>query len=203
MMKEENIPVEADETSLPVDMADREEAIIATLSLEEANRFMEDKTHIQVLCDPKGHPSDPVLENLLRDVMNIAFAIVQPERAYVLLYDASGELKPKLIQRRSVEGKGNGVSISQTIIQKVLEDKAAVLSLDARSDPRFNKSESVQLHGIRSVMCVPLMYHNEMMGILHVDRRLSEKAFTQTDLVVLTSVANLLAVALAKHSSRV
>ena len=200
MKKEENISKETEETLLPVDMADRDEAIIATLSLEEASRFMEDKTHLQILCDPKGRPADPALESLLRDVMNIAFVIVHPERAYVLLYDPSGELRPKLIQRRSVEGKGNGISISQTIIQKVLEDKAAVLSLDARSDPRFSKSESVQLHGIRSVMCVPLMVHNEIMGILHVDRRLSEKAFTQTDLVVLTSIANLLAVALAKHS---
>ena len=199
MKKEEKISAQTQQTMLPVDMTDRDEAIIATLSLEEANRYMEDKTHLQILCDPKDHPPDPALENLLRDVMNIAFVIIQPERAYVLLYNISGELKPKLIQRRSVEGEGNGISISQTIIQKVLEDKAAVLSLDARSDPRFSKSESVQLHGIRSVMCVPLMYHNEIMGILHVDRKLSEKAFTQTDLVVLTSIANLLAVALAKH----
>jgi len=189
------------ESALPADLTDREEAIIATLSLEEANRYMEDKTHLQILCDPKGHPSHPALERLLKDVMNIAFAVIQPERGYVLLYNTAGELTPKLIQRRQAEGQGNGMGVSQTIIQKVLEDKAAVLSLDARTDPRFSESESVQLHGIRSVMCVPLMYEEKIVGILQVDRKLSEKAFTQADLVILTSIANLLAAALTKLSA--
>ena len=193
--------MEAQGVSLPAELGVREESIVATLSLEEANRFMEDKTHLQILCNQKGIPDDPVLEHLLKDAMNIAFAVIQPERGYVLLNDNAGELRPKLIQRRHPEGEGNGASISQTIIRKVLEEKTAVLSLDARTDPRFSKSESVQLHGIRSIMCVPILYRNKILGVFHLDRRLSEKAFTETDLVVLTSLANLLAIALAKSSS--
>ena len=187
--------------SLPAELGVREESIVATLSLDQVSRFMEDKTHLQILCNQKGSPDDPALENLLKDAMNIAFVVIQPERGYVLLYDASGELSPKLIHRRSPEGEGNGASISQTIIRKVLEEKTAVLSLDARTDPRFSKSESVQLHGIRSIMCVPILHRDKILGVFHLDRRLSEKAFTETDLVVLTSLANLLAIALDKSSS--
>jgi len=185
-----------EKSPLPADLGDREEAIISTLTLEEATRFMEDKTHLQIICNPKGHPANPAVENLLKDAMNIAFAVIQPERGYILLFNGTGELSPKLIQRRTPEGDGNGASVSQTIIKKVLEDKSAVLSLDARTDPRFNKSESIQMHGIRSVMCVPLIHRDKILGVLHLDRKLSEKAFTQTDLVVLTSIANLLAVTL-------
>ena len=193
--------MEAQNASLPAELGAHEDSIVTTLSLEQVNRFMEDKTHLQILCNQKGSPADPALENLLKDAMNIAFAVIQPERGYILLCDASGELKPKLIHRRHPEGEGNGASISQTIVQKVVEEKRAILSLNARTDPRFSKSESVQLHGIRSVMCVPVIHRNKILGVFHLDRRLSEKAFTETDLVVLTSIANLLAVALAKQTS--
>ena len=194
-------PVKTQEAALPIDLADREEAVVTTLSLEEANRFMEDKTHLQLVFGQNGHSTDPALEHLLKDVMNIVFSVIQPERGYILLYDSAGELKPKLIQRRRSEGDGNGASVSQTIIQKVLDEKAAILSLDARTDPRFSRSESVQLQGIRSIMCVPLIHLEKIVGILHVDRKLSEKAFTETDLVVLTSLANLLAATLTRYSS--
>lgn len=201
-MKEHKAKLIENQTlSLPTDLKDREESIVATLSPEEANRFLEDKTHLQLLCDQKDHPTDVSLERLLKDAMNIIFSVVQSERGYILLYDLSGELKPRLIQRRHSEGDGNGASVSQTIIRKVLDEKTAVLSLDARTDPRFSKSESVQMHSIRSIMCVPLIHQEKILGILHVDRKLSEKAFTQTDLVLVTSVANLLAVALANRPS--
>ena len=201
MKEKKKSAVETEGVSLPAELGVREESIVATLSLDQVNRFMEDKTHLQILCHQKGSPADFTLEHLLKDAMNIAFAVIQPERGYILLYDASGELIPQLIHRRYPEGEGNGLSISQTVIQKVLKEKAAVLSLDARTDPRFSKSESVQFHGIRSILCVPIIHHNQVLGIFHLDRRLCEKAFVETDLVILTSLANLLAVALAKSSS--
>ena len=183
---------------LPGGSGNREEEIVSTLSLEDASRYMEDKTHLQILCTSKQQAPNPALSNLLKDAMNIAFSVIQPERGYILLFDKSGELAPVLIQRRSPEGKGNGgASISQTIIKKVLEEKTAVLSLDARVDPRFSNSESIQVHGIRSAMVVPLMHGGKILGIIHLDRKLSEKAFTQTDLVILTSIANLLAISLS------
>ena len=52
---------------------------------------------------------------------------------------------------------GEGVrGISSHIAADVVKSGAPVVTTDAQVDPRYNKNESVAMHSIRAVMCVPL-----------------------------------------------
>src|SRR5262249_26110067 len=76
-------------------------------------------------------------------------------RGCILLKDpATGQMIPRAIKHRR-PGEDESVKLSRTILQKVLADKAGILSADATTDNRFQASESIANFTIRSMMCVP------------------------------------------------
>jgi adenylate cyclase len=52
------------------------------------------------------------------------------------------------------------------------------------------------MQGIRSTMTVPLLFGDEILGILHLDSQIATNAFTEKDLQVLTGIAAQAAIAI-------
>ena len=87
--------------------------------------------------------------------------------------------------------------LSRGIIRRVIETNEPVLSIDAQTDERFNRYQSVIDYHIRSVLCVPVFHLNEgAMGALYVDHRGMGNAFSEADQTFLQAFANLVGVAL-------
>src|SRR5205085_1128556 len=86
--------------------------------------------------------------------------------------------------------------VSNTIISRVVSEGIAVLSCDATEDPRFCNASSVGVHGIRSVMCVPLGARGACTGLIYVDNRLKTGTFSQADLSFLTALSHYVYLAL-------
>ncbi len=131
------------------------------------------------------------LDKLLNQVMSELFKVFpQTERGFVLLRDEeSGELVPAVNRRR--DGKTEDeIKISRHIIDEVAGKGLAVLSTDAMGDKRFAEAASVHDMRIRSVMCVPLMVQDEVLGIIQVDTTRTGDPFTGDDLELLTTIAN-------------
>jgi adenylate cyclase len=79
---------------------------------------------------------------------------------------------------------------SRTITSWVLRERVAVVTRDARHDPRFAEGASVLALQIRSALCVPLWSDTGTEGVVYLDRRLGGQAFTETELELVTAVAN-------------
>ncbi len=86
------------------------------------------------------------------------------------------------------------IRISRTILRQVLEQEKAVLTLDAQADERFGAAVSIQLEGIRSIICVPLWNNREVIGVLYLDHRMSGRMFSASDLRLVGLIANMAAV---------
>ena len=87
--------------------------------------------------------------------------------------------------------------LSRGIIRRVIETNEPILSIDAQTDDRINRYQSVIDYNIRSVLCVPVFHLNEgVMGALYVDHRGMGNAFSEADQTFLQSFANLVGVAL-------
>jgi serine phosphatase RsbU (regulator of sigma subunit) len=84
--------------------------------------------------------------------------------------------------------------VSQTIVDRVLQQHESILMSDALSDARFRDRPSIERHGIRSLMCVPLWNNREVIGLIYVDRRRLPNLFSEEDLQVLTHLASVAAV---------
>lgn len=132
-----------------------------------------------------GVERDP--QSLLDKILKVAFQLVPADKAVIFLLDDTGQPKPAAVGHRNK--KVHSVEVSDTVLQKVLQTRQAVLTADAILDSRFSSSESIVAQGIRSAMAVPLMSKGAMKGILFCDTRKQTHAFSEKDLKILAGVA--------------
>jgi phosphoserine phosphatase RsbU/P len=113
----------------------------------------------------------------------------QTDRGFVLVREPDGELIPKAVRHRNSD-ETNRPSISRTIIDQVLQSGRAMLSANAEMDERFGPSQSVRAHGIRSIMCVPIVSSSgQAIGVIQLDTKGAKNQFRQEDLDVLLSAS--------------
>lgn len=138
---------------------------------------------------------EPDLDRLLHKILDKTFEILTADRGVILLVNQqSNELEARAVKQK--RGAEEEIILSTTILNEVLEKKAAVLSSDAVMDERFQSAQSIIMQGIRSTMCVPMLHQERLLGILHLDTKLLTNAFTEKDLLLLTGIANQAAVAI-------
>jgi HD-GYP domain-containing protein (c-di-GMP phosphodiesterase class II) len=136
---------------------------------------------------------------LIEKIMNFIFELFPlAERAFILLSDNPRDPPVPVAARRrdgAIEDPQQ-VRISHTIIDEVLHKKRAILSLDTLSDRHFAAHESIVAQAILSVMCVPLILGDDVLGMIQVDTSSDPYAFKQADLEILSGVCAETAVAL-------
>ena len=139
-------------------------------------------------------------DRILEKILEYLLEQMGVERGAFLLVDDEGNMVPRM--SRSKEGGGEDgqveeLSISQTILQTVVEEKSAVISNDAQLDSRFQGAQSIIVQGIRSTMCVPLLTSSqEVMGVIHLDNRIESGAFQERDLSIVQGLADQAAMAI-------
>jgi adenylate cyclase len=135
------------------------------------------------------------VDKLLAKILATAFELLAADRGVVLLFDEKKQLQPRCVRTK----RGNvtdDVALSSTIINEVLRDRAAVLSSDALMDSRFKGAHSIIMQGIRSSMAVPLIYSDELLGVMVLDSQVAANAFTDKDLQLTQALANQAALAI-------
>src|SRR3954466_1307446 len=144
------------------------------------------------------------LDKLLPKILEKAFELVGADRGVILLMDDKGELSPRFVKTRSGKSDPN-IVLSKTVMAEVTTNRAAVLSSDATMDARFSGAHSIIMQGIRSTMTLPLLYANELLGIMHLDSLFTSNAFTEKDLQVCTGMAQQAAISIqnARLASRI
>lgn len=81
------------------------------------------------------------------------------------------------------------MTISRTITQKVMREKVALLSQDAKTDAQFLGAESIVSQGVRSTICAPLITESNVHGVIYADRLDPFAAFTPDHLELISAVA--------------
>jgi len=139
------------------------------------------------------------LKILLNMVMEMALKVVRAERGFIMLKDEkSQELVPMVARNMDADIKSMVQrGISQTIAGRVAAGGEPVLTVDASLDPRFKEQQSVVLHGIRSVMCVPLRTKDQKtIGVIYVDGQPSTGLFDTIGLDFLTAFSTQASIAI-------
>ena len=134
---------------------------------------------------------------ILELVLDAIVRLTDAERCFLLLTDETG--KTKVQKGRNWRKKNiseEELAISSSIIGQVIETGTPVLTTNAAEDPRFEMTESVVYHGLRSVMCVPLGSQNGIIGAIYADHRNYANQFNQAKMETLTRFANQAAIAL-------
>src|SRR5262245_45118564 len=91
------------------------------------------------------------------------------------------------MQRR--DGTQAPISVSSTILNHVVKERAAVLTHDAAMDFAASKGKSMILNRISSAMVAPLLHNNEVLGVLWLDSETLAQ-FQPTDLELVLAIAH-------------
>ncbi|MFH0901569.1 MAG: adenylate/guanylate cyclase domain-containing protein [Pseudomonadota bacterium] len=134
------------------------------------------------------------LDKLLPKILDKAFEMLNPDRGVILLMDSNGQLVPRYVKQK--DSRQESIVLSKTVLSEVVTQKSAVLSSDATMDSRFSGAHSIIMQGIRSTMTVPLLFGEEILGIMHLDSQIATNAFTDKDLQIFTGIASQAAIAI-------
>jgi signal transduction histidine kinase/pSer/pThr/pTyr-binding forkhead associated (FHA) protein len=129
------------------------------------------------------------LPQLLNGILEKVLRTVKADRGLIMLLDEeSGALVPEAACKGDNLRGEEEIILSKTISGRVLETGQSILTLDAMRDDRFEGSESIAMHKVRSTMCVPIKSKNRILGVMHVDTKRRLASFTQEDLELLTAM---------------
>ncbi len=135
------------------------------------------------------------VDELLQALLDGMIEITGASRGALLLADGAGttETTPvrvraaRNVRREDLEDAA-GV-ISDSIVRHVLTTQRPLIVSDALSDATFGKSESVIALKLSSVMCAPLVYQGQTLGVLYVGNDEVRHLFHRSQLDILTIFA--------------
>jgi adenylate cyclase len=138
------------------------------------------------------------LKEIFEKATDLIFRGTPADRVVALLADETLDgkildysLVPIGVKTRDerVEAMTEKLTVSRTITQKVMRDRVALLSQDAKTDAQFFGADSIVAQGVRSTICAPLITESNVHGVLYADRLDPFAAFTPDHLELISAVA--------------
>ena len=182
MILEEAPPPRATATSRPVES---DGIVAAPAEREELERLRARLRAIYQLTDALDITLGlgDFLEKALAKVLDI---FPQADVAVLMLKDpTTGKMAPSAVRVRKGLDPAQ-VRVSSSVMREAAANRQAILSCVPAKDPRFRATMTIRRHSISALMCVPLLYHEEVTGQLYVDSRRPGVAFQEDDLALLS-----------------
>jgi adenylate cyclase len=120
------------------------------------------------------------VEAMIDRILEVIFDLLTADGAAIWLQDQTCVSKAR---------DGQTITVPTTVIQSTLKSSNGVLTHDALVDQRFDRSKSMMVRGIQSVMAVPLRTRSGTLGLLYVESVSMQAAFSTDDLALLDSIA--------------
>ncbi len=126
------------------------------------------------------------LNSLLNKILMSVFRFIDADRGVIFLKDETGELVPGASLLRS--GATDAITVSSTMLRRVMDTKQTVLTHDAPVDFQNEKSKSLIMQRISSAIVAPLLHKDQLLGVLWLDSHTLAK-FQVKDLELVTAIA--------------
>jgi GAF domain-containing protein len=138
-------------------------------------------------------------DEVLQEVIDTVIKLTGAERAYLMLSQGEGqELKVQVARNSSKETiPTDEITFSHGIINTAIEQKQPLVTTNAQSDERFAEMKSVFLNELRSIIIVPLILKDRVVGVLYADNRIEQGVFSPSSIPLLSAFANQAAIAIS------
>ncbi len=127
------------------------------------------------------------LDLVIENVVKRSVKAVHGQQGMITLVDEQAPTEMKTLIRAQSTSDHQQFHIHQNILGWMMINKKPLLSNDITNDPRFSgvKAEGEQ----RSLLCVPLLVKNKLIGILAIFNKKDKTDFTQDDQRLLSIIA--------------
>src|SRR5262249_4583356 len=134
------------------------------------------------------------LQRLAERILDTAFQILPADRGAIMLCSPQTRRAFLTVARQRGGGTADLV-VSTRIVSEVMSRKAGLITSQADVDSRFSRSESIIGQGIRSVMYVPLLYQDDLLGLMRLDSMAAVNVFAPRDLELFSAIGSQAAMA--------
>lgn len=129
-------------------------------------------------------------EHLFHAMLEGLVELTRAEKGFVIVMQ-NGERHVAARHNVDAEGDGSGPApLSDSIIDQVAEHLKPIILSDAMADRRFGKAKSVVDLKLSSVMCVPLIYRRDLLGVIYLGNDSITDLFTHQTLAMLKLYAS-------------
>ena len=185
---------------IPNDLSDGLQAISANLIRlsNQAAHWKEEQANLVALTEVSQVVNSSLeIDEVLRIVMDTIVRLTGAERGFLMLKDNDGQFVTRIARNWEQESLGSSeFAISRTVVSRVVSTGQPVLTTNASEDPRFGDKESIIIHNMRSIMCVPLKVKGDLTGVIYADNRFRAGIFTDSKLNLLATFADQAAIAI-------
>lgn len=145
------------------------------------------------------------LEKLQKTLLDLLFEVVPAQRGVVLLTDSEAEdADPAVGSVFGLDrqrGQDASIKVSSKITKWVLKHKESILISNQAEAGKFQSSDSLAADRPTSVMCVPLIMLDRILGVIYLDTMEPDTLFDQDHLQLVSAISAITAVAIenARH----
>jgi adenylate cyclase len=186
--------------AIPAEVADGLQSISTNLTRlsNQATRWKEEQTNLVALTEVSQVVNSSLeIDEVLRIVMDTIVRLTGAERGFLMLKDQNGLYVTRIARNWEQESLGSSeFAISRSVVNRVVTSGQPVLTTNASEDPRFGDKESIIIHNMRSIMCVPLKLKGNLTGVIYADNRFRSGIFSESKLNLLATFSDQAAIAI-------
>gem|GEM_PF-135847 len=132
------------------------------------------------------------IDQVIDKLMNIVIAIAGADHGYLIL-EVDGHLnvlisvndEDEIITKKQAVPIAQCDKVAEGIVRYVYRSAKALLLDNAAKVGRFKDDRHIVVNGIRSVISLPLLRKERVIGVLYLENKLLENAFTESHLTIL------------------
>ena len=170
--------------AIPITDIDRLPEATDVARLHTLNTLAKDLIEDRPMNELFGFIVDRVLEHL------------KASRAALALLNEDGRSFSHVEVRRADADDDTELTISNTLLATIVEEKKALAFLDVNADEKLSMAHSIVMQGIRSIIAAPLTIGDAVVGMLYVDYLITQRSITADDVRLLAQVARFAAIKL-------
>jgi Nif-specific regulatory protein len=133
------------------------------------------------------------VEELQTELLRQIFEVVPAETGAILLIGEGGEAA-EIVGFNHAE-KNKIVSVSQTIVRRVMSEQTVILANDIVEQENFVDAKSLLLTETESLLCVPLVLFEKSTGAIYLTANQRNANFDENHLRLVTAIAQIAAAA--------
>jgi len=161
------------------------ETLQERLFVRHGDRISNNRIHMQfyILHQlAKSILANPELHHVYETVLVMLLQSIDAERGVILTYNKNGVLE--ITAKRTVQSEA--LHPLPAICSKIVEESLEKIATIITTDPETS----------RIILCSPLWEKNKIYGAIYLDTDMNKQKFTESDLELLTAVANMVAIAI-------
>ena len=134
-----------------------------------------------------------ILEKILNYILDL---LKRVDRGVIILIHPETKKVSEVIPKSRKPGIEPHKNYSRTIVERVVKESRPIMMLDTLSEDEGDRSQSMEMMRVRSVMCVPLISRSKIRGVIYVDSVNRPHGFRNDDLSLLTALSSSAAIAI-------